>query len=147
MLKRSDMRILTACVLTLFAALLPAAATDASTPGFGCHLLAARQALPGSSTVDFRVVKMTFASAAAAAMHRHKYGEILYLLSGRGSSTIEGSAATALSQDRAIVIPPNVYHKLTPTGSSPLTVLSVQFPDRHSTSYDPRSKGADECKR
>lgn len=142
------MRILTAGVLTLLTMVIPVSAREAArTPGFTCDLLAARQPLPGSSTVDFRVTKMTFATASAAAMHRHKYGEILYLLSGSGSSTIEHGATTALSKDRAIVIPANVYHKLTPTGSAPLTVLSVQFPQRHAAAYDPHQKGWDECKR
>jgi len=142
------MRILTACVLTLLTMVIPVSAREAArTPGFSCDLLAARQPLPGSSTVDFRVTKMTFATASAATMHRHKYGEILYLLSGSGSSILENGSTTVLSKNKAIVIPANVYHKLKPAGTSPLTVLSVQFPDHHSVAYDPRPKGWDECKR
>ena len=122
------------------------AAQSAQQPGFACRVLAARQPVPGTTVTDFRVVKLTFASQTVGALHRHKYGEILYLLSGSGTSTSQDGTVTPLSTDRALVIPPNIYHKVTPTGTAALSVLSVQFPERRAASYDSRPSGPDQCK-
>jgi quercetin dioxygenase-like cupin family protein len=139
------MRIVLVALFTLLTSVTPVVAAQ-GTPPFNCRVIAARQPLPGATVVDFRVVRMTFAAGTSGAMHRHKYGEIVYLLSGSGSSTSPNGAVTPLSSDRALVVAPNAYHKLTPTGKSALTVLSVQFPQRHASSYDGRPAGPDQCK-
>ena len=126
----------------------PAAAQQATPfPGFRCDLLAARQPLPGSSSTDFRVVKLTYAPGAVGAEHRHRYGEILYLLSGSGTSA-SGNVVTTLSKHRALVIPAQTYHTLNPTGPFGMSVLSVQFPSAHDEGFTPRHpSGPDVCLR
>lgn len=78
-------------------------------------------------------------------MHRHKFGEILYLLSGSGTDTTNGHKS-ALSADRALVIPAGTYHSIAP-GPNGVTVLSVQFTDTTAAAWEPKNfKGPSACR-
>lgn len=114
-------------------------------PGLTCQLLAARQELPGSSTTDFRVIKLTVAPGASGAPHVHASGEIMYLLSGSGTSSVDGKSTPILA-DHAYVIPAGKTHNFTATGTSPLVLLAVQFPAHDQKAFDPRNpSGPDIC--
>jgi mannose-6-phosphate isomerase-like protein (cupin superfamily) len=137
-----------AFVLPLIAAGVPAAAPAQQAtpfPGLTCALLAARQELAGSTTIDFRVIKMTVAPGASGSPHVHAHGEIMYLLSGSGTSSVNG-ASTPILPDHAYVIPAGKTHNFTATGTSPLVMLEVQFPDHDQKAFDPKSpSGPDIC--
>jgi mannose-6-phosphate isomerase-like protein (cupin superfamily) len=114
-------------------------------PGLTCNLLAGRQALAGSSTTDFRVIKMTVAPGASGAPHVHAHGEIMYVLSGSGTSSVNGTSTPILA-DHAYVIPAGKTHDFTAAGTSPLVVLEVQFPEHDQKAFDPKSpSGPDIC--
>lgn len=106
---------------------LIAAAPANPYPGFSCMTLAHRQTLAGAPGVTFRVLKQTYAPNFVPAKHRHKFGEILYLLSGSATDTTNGRK-TALTGNRAIVIPAETYHDITP-GPKGAVLLDVQFLD------------------
>ena len=114
-------------VLTLFAVLVAAAPATNPYAGFSCITLAHRQNLPSAPGVTFRVLKQTYAPTFAAVKHRHKFGEILYLLSGSATDTTNGRK-TALTGNRAIVIPAETYHDITP-GPKGAVLLDIQFLD------------------
>jgi quercetin dioxygenase-like cupin family protein len=91
--------------------------------------LAHRQALPSAPGVTFRVLKQTYAPTFRPAKHRHKFGEILYLLSGSATDTTNGRK-TVLTGNRAIVIPAETYHEIAP-GPKGAVLLDVQFLDNN----------------
>ena len=137
-----------AFVLPLVAAAVPATAPAQQAtpfPGLTCAMLAARQELSGSSTIDFRVIKLTVAPGASGAPHVHAHGEIMYLLSGSGTSSVNG-VSTPILPDHAYVIPAGTTHNFTATGTAPLVLLDVQFPDHNQKAFDPKSpSGPDIC--
>jgi len=61
-------------------------------------------------------------------MHRHKVGEVVYVLSGSGTNTMNGKT-TALIPDRAVIVPAGTEHAIAGTGSTGVTVISVQISD------------------
>lgn len=136
-------------LLTLAISLAPLAAQAAPqatpVPGFACSTLAPRQAMPGAPNVTFRVLKQTYSHGMKAVPHSHKFGEILYLLNGTGTNTMNGKT-TALSSDEALVIAPNTEHYLLPTGSGDLTMLDVQFTDKSAPGWHPTAyRGPSAC--
>lgn len=134
-------------LLTLAISLAPVVANAATqgTPGFACSTLAARQPMPGASNVTFRVLKQTYSHGIKAYPHTHKFGEIVYLLSGSGTNTMNGKT-TALTADEALVISPGVAHYLMPKGNGDLTVLSVQYMDKTAQGWQPQTfKGPSLC--
>jgi quercetin dioxygenase-like cupin family protein len=114
-------------VLTLFAVLVAAAPAANPYAGFSCVTLAHRQSLPSAPGVTFRVLKQTYSSTFAAVKHRHEFGEIMYLLSGSATDNTNGRK-TALTGNRAIVIPAETYHAITP-GPRGAVLLDIQFLD------------------
>jgi len=112
---------------TLLGVLIAAAPSANPYAGFSCMTLAHRQSLAGAPGVTFRVLKQTYAPTFAATKHRHKFGEILYLLSGSATDTTNGRK-TALTGNRAIVIPAETYHDIKP-GPKGAVLLDVQFLD------------------
>jgi quercetin dioxygenase-like cupin family protein len=116
-------------IVTLFAVLVAAAPAAKPFAGFSCMTLAHRQSLPGAPGETFRVLKQTYSPAFAPVRHRHEFGEILYLLSGSATDTTNGRK-TILTGDRAIVIPAETYHDITP-GPNGAVLLDIQFLDRN----------------
>lgn len=102
-------------------------------PGFSCKTLAHRQPLASAPGTTFRVLRLTFAPNFVPLAHTHKYGEILYLLSGSATDTVNGKAVP-FSTDAAIVIPAGTVHLVKP-GASGVTMLSVQFGDTKSPEF------------
>ena len=137
-----------ACILTIVAS-APAAAQQAqSLPHFSCTTLAHRHAVPENPNLQFRVLKLTFEPGYVASqnMHRHKYGEIVYLLSGSGADqTIDGKK-TPLTSTKALFIPPTEVHTIVPTGNTPVSVISVQFTDAKAPAFTAVSKVPAVCK-
>ncbi len=123
---------------TLLGVLIAAAPGANPYPGFSCLTLAHRQSLPSAPGVTFRVLKQTYAPTFAAVKHRHKFGEILYLLSGSATDTTNGRK-TPLTGNRAIVIPAETYHAITP-GPMGAVLLDVQFLDTNpkTPGWEPR---------
>ena len=78
-------------------------------------------------------------------MHKHKLGEIIYLLSGSGSILEQNGKKTPLSSNSAFVIPADAYHRVIP-GPQGITVLSVQFTKRHSPTWEPKKSKASLCR-
>jgi len=115
----------------LLGVLAAAAPATHAYPGFSCITLAHRQSLPSAPGVTFRVLKQTYAPTFPRVKHRHKFGEILYLLSGSATDTTNGRK-TVLTGNRAIVIPAETYHDITP-GSKGAVLLDVQFLDAKPT--------------
>lgn len=111
----------------LFAVVIGAAPAANPYAGFSCITVAHRQSLPSAPGVTFRVLKQTYAPSFAPVKHRHKFGEILYLLSGAATDMTNGRK-TALTGNRAIVIPAQTYHTITP-GPKGAVLLDVQFLD------------------
>jgi len=96
-------------------------ATSTQSLTFSCVTLAQRHSVPGNPNLHVRVLKLTFepGSVPSQNMHRHKYGEIVYLLSGSGADqTIDGKK-TPLTTTKALFIPPTEVHAIVPTGSTP----------------------------
>ena len=115
-------------ILSMVFAVVVAAAPAANPyPGFSCVTLAHRQTLAGAPGVTFRVLKQTYSPSFGPAKHRHRFGEILYLLSGSATDTTNGRK-TALTGNRAIVIPAETYHSIAP-GPKGAILLDVQFLD------------------
>jgi len=115
-------------ILAMLLGALGAAAPAANAyPGFSCITLAHRQSLPSAPGVTFRVLKQTYAPTFPRVKHRHKFGEILYLLSGSATDTTNGRK-TVLTGNRAIVIPAETYHDITP-GPKGAVLLVIQFLD------------------
>lgn len=135
-------------VLTIVAG-APAAAQQAQTlPHFSCITLARRHSVPENPNLQFRVLKLTFEPGYMASqnMHRHKYGEIVYLLSGSGADqTIDGNK-TPLTSSKALFIPPTEVHTIVPTGNTPVSVISVQFTDAKAPAFTAVSKVPAVCK-
>ena len=129
-------------LLALAISLAPAAAQAAPQatplPGFACTTLAPRQPMPGAPNVTFRVLKQTYSHGVAAVPHKHKFGEVLYLLSGSGTNTMNGKT-TPLSADSALVVPADTNHTILPTGNGDLTVLDVQFTDKATPGWQPQA--------
>lgn len=113
-----------ATLLGVFVAAAPAAN---AYPGFSCVTVAHRQNLPGAPGVTFRVLKQTYSASFARTKHRHKFGEILYLLSGSAVDTTNGRK-TVLTGNRAVVIPAETYHDIAP-GPKGAVLLDIQFLD------------------
>jgi quercetin dioxygenase-like cupin family protein len=107
-------------------------------PGFSCATLAQRQKLAGAPGLTFRVVKTTWSASSKPLPHRHRFGEILYLLSGSGTNTMNGKTL-ALSADSAIVVPADTDHAIAAKGDSPVTLLAVQFTDAHSPAWSSKT--------
>ena len=128
--------------MTVLALLFTVAAAPAPKHyyGFSCVVLAQRRSLPGTPGVTFRVLKIHFAANQRGhEMHRHKLGEILYLLSGSGWNAMNGKK-TPLSSDAALVIPAATHHEILP-GPAGVTLLTVQFTDTKSVSpFEPKKK-------
>jgi quercetin dioxygenase-like cupin family protein len=125
---------------------LSASAQPNPYPGFSCVTLAHRQALAGAPGTTFRVEKLIFAPNSLPSEHKHRGGEIVYLLSGSGTNTMNGST-TALTKDRALVIPAGVHHSLLPTNGSTLTVIAVQFSDKARPAFEAvKPKGPAVCR-
>jgi quercetin dioxygenase-like cupin family protein len=137
-----------ACLLTVVAG-TPAAAQQAQTlPHFSCTTLAQRHSVPGNPNLHVRVLKLTFEPGYVPSqnMHRHKYGEIVYLLSGSGADqTIDGKK-TPLTTSKALFIPPTEVHTIVPTGNTPVSVISVQFTDAKAPAFIAVSKVPAVCK-
>lgn len=120
-------------------------ATLAASPGprhylgFSCVVLAHRQNLPSAPGVSFRVLKLHFnGNQPGHVMHSHKFGEILYLLSGNGWNSMNGKK-TALSSNAALIIPAGTRHEIVP-GPGGVTMFTVQFTDVKSASpFEPKS--------
>jgi quercetin dioxygenase-like cupin family protein len=113
--------------LTLFAVLVAAGPAANPYAGFSCMTLAHRQSLPSAPGVTFRVLKETYAPTLARVKHRHEFGEILYLLSGSATNDTNGRK-TVFTGSRAIVIPAETYHAVTP-GPNGAVLLDIQFLD------------------
>jgi quercetin dioxygenase-like cupin family protein len=112
--------------------LAPVSAQPASPTAFSCETLAHRQVIGGTPPIAVRVVKQTSAPGKVPLMHRHKVGEIIYVLSGTGTNTMNGKT-TALSADSAVVVPAGTEHAIGGTGSAGVTVISVQMTDTKSS--------------
>jgi quercetin dioxygenase-like cupin family protein len=138
---------LAVCCSLVLANLASASAQSATpVPGFSCVTLAHRQPVPGAPNVTFKVLRQTYETPASTALHKHKHGEIIYLLSGSGTNTMNGRTS-ALTQDKALIVPANAVHELRQTGSEPLVVLDVQFTDTKRPSWEPKTyKGPSVCK-
>lgn len=131
--------VIVALVLALGPSAVRAQPVSPQAPaGFTCETLAHRQMLGGSPPITARVLKQTYATGKVPVMHRHKVGEILYILSGSGTNTMDGKT-TALSPDHAIIIPAGTEHALAGTGSAGLTVVSVQVSDTKSPWFKVRN--------
>jgi quercetin dioxygenase-like cupin family protein len=126
--------ILTGFVLASIAA-TPA---EAATVAFPCETLAHRQLLSVDPAISVRVVKQVYVSGKTPLFHRHKVGEILYVLAGRGSSITAGKA-TPLLPGHALVIPAGTEHAIASAGAGGLTVLAVQLSDRTSPWWTTRT--------
>lgn len=120
-----------AAILGLIALL--GAAPAKQNVGFSCTTLAHRQTLANAPGTTFRVLKMHFAANQPRVMHRHPFGEILYLLSGSGWNLMNGKKSR-LSSDRAVVVPAGSEHAII-AGSAGTTLLSVQFADTASSMF------------
>jgi quercetin dioxygenase-like cupin family protein len=107
--------------------------------GFSCVVLAHRQNLPSAPGVSFRVLKLHFSgNQPGHVTHSHKFGEILYLLSGSGWNMINGKK-TPLSSNSALIIPAGTRHEIVP-GAGGVTMFTVQFTDVKSASpFEPKS--------
>ena len=120
--------------LTPFA---PAGAQAAAPTGFSCETLAHRQVIGGTPPIAVRVVKQTYAPGKVPLMHRHKVGEIIYVVSGTGTNTMNGKT-TALSPDSAIIVPAETEHAIAGTGTAGVTVVSVQMTDTKTSWFKTR---------
>src|SRR5215469_12826774 len=107
------------CALLAVAALPQAGLAQSTTRNMSCERLAHRQPLAGSPNTTFRVERMHFPPGTNGELHSHKGSEIVYLLSGSGTNTMNGQT-TVLSKDEAIVVQPGVQHSLTPTNGTTL---------------------------
>jgi quercetin dioxygenase-like cupin family protein len=126
-------------ILTAFVfALIAATPTEAAAATFSCETLAHRQLLSVDPAISARVVKQVYVPGKAPLFHRHKVGEILYVLAGRGSSITDGKT-TPLLPGHAVVIPAGTEHAIASAGASGLTVLAVQLSDRTSPWWTTRS--------
>lgn len=134
-------------IAAVLAGAAPAGAQNATPfPGFSCESLASRQSLGDTPGIQFRVLKLTCAPHAVGAIHRHRHGEIVYLLSGSGESVDANGKVTPYSSDKALVVPANAYHKNVALGPAPLVLLTVQFLSDKGPAFDPRSpSGPDTC--
>lgn len=132
---------------TLLGAFVAAAPAANPYAGFSCITLAHRQSLPGAPGETFRVLKQTYAATFVPVRHRHEFGEILYLLSGSATDNTNGRK-TVLTGNRAIVIPAETYHDVTP-GPKGAVLLDIQFLDRNpkTAGWEPKVYKAPElCK-
>jgi quercetin dioxygenase-like cupin family protein len=138
-----------AASILIAAAGAPAVAQQPQTlPHFSCLTLGHRQVVPGNPNLAFRVLKLTFEPGydPSQNMHRHKYGEIVYLLSGQGADQTIAGKKTPLSPVKALFIPPTEVHTIVPTGKSLLSVISVQFTDATAPAFTAVSKVPAVCK-
>lgn len=127
-----------AAILALFIALGATPAPKARYLDFSCVKLARRQPLPGAPGVTFRIRKLIFgASGRGSVIHRHKFGEILYLLSGSGWNVTSGKK-TPLSSESVVVIPANTHHQILP-GPKGATLLAVQFSDNAASAFEAKN--------
>jgi quercetin dioxygenase-like cupin family protein len=122
-------RILTAALVATLGGTAPVAAQ--TIPHFSCSTLLHRQAVPGNPALNVRVLKLNFEPGYVAAdnMHRHKYGEVAYLLSGNAANQTKDGKQATLTKDKAVFIPPTMIHTFVPTGHGPASVISIQFTD------------------
>jgi quercetin dioxygenase-like cupin family protein len=133
--------------LTLVLAVsVPALAQPDPNPDVTCVTLSHRHALPDVPGMTFRVLKLTIRKIGATHMHKHKFGEIVYLLAGSGTNTMN-SKSKMLSADSAIVIPPRTNHVISPLPHGSVTILAVQFTDKAAPAWQPRDfKGPNSCR-
>jgi quercetin dioxygenase-like cupin family protein len=132
---------------SVFAAGTPAVAQQ-KLPFFSCTTLARRHTVPQNPNLNFRVLKLTFEPGYVPAnnMHKHKYGEIVYLLSGSGADQNANGTKTPLTPDKALFIPPTEVHTIVPTGNTPVSVISLQFTDAKAPAFTAVSKVPAVCK-
>jgi quercetin dioxygenase-like cupin family protein len=117
---------------------IPADAQPSANAPFACETLVHRQTLGGSPPITARVLKQTYAPGKPPLMHRHKVGEVIYVLSGTGTNTMNGKT-TALTPDRALIVPAGTDHAVAGTGSAGVTVISVQISDTKSPWFKTRN--------
>ena len=119
-------------------ALIGATPVEAATVTFSCETLAHRQFLLDDPAISARVVKQVYVPGKTPLYHRHKVGEILYVLAGHGSSISDGKT-TPLLPGQVLIVPAKTEHAITATGASGLTVLAVQLSDRKSPWWKTRN--------
>lgn len=84
------------------------------------------QTLAGSrdGLKGLEVWRQTIAPGADTPVHRHDCEEVIVVLGGEGSCTIEGEDQT-IRADETLIIPPGVVHQIRNTGSDDLYILAT----------------------
>ena len=97
--------------------------------------------MPGRT---LRIHKETFSSDFTRDSHHHNGTDIIYVISGKGTNTMNGVTRN-LRQDDVVVVPRGVDHSVQSTKHSTITVLSIQIVDKGET-YLPKTARPNICR-
>jgi mannose-6-phosphate isomerase-like protein (cupin superfamily) len=79
---------------------------------------------PRDGMAGMEVWMQTIAAGAATPVHRHNCEEVIVVLRGSGTCTIEGET-TGFGPNSTLVLPPNVVHQICNTGGSDMFIVAA----------------------
>ena len=94
--------------------------TQHALPGLKHRTVGGKAA--GISTME--VWQQTIAAGAATPVHRHACEEVIVVLSGSGTLTIEGET-TAFGPNSTLIIPNDAVHQIVNTGGDDMSIIAT----------------------